>query len=397
MLCAVKVRIYPNQVQQAFLCGQFGAVRYCYNKAIFIKNHRYKYHGENLSLINDIKPLLSVAKKSRKYPWLKQYDSICLQEAVRNADKAFKGFFEHRTGFPKFKSRHGDQSSYHCTSVSCGEDWIQVPKMDRIKARIHRPIEGKIKSITLSLETTGKYYASILYDDGKSEVEQIKSVQADQVVGCDRGIKSLAVMSNGETVENPHFLKKAQENLKRKQKSLSRKQKGSHRREKARLQVAKAHERVRNQREDYLHKASRKLADESQAVVIENLAVANMLKNHKLAQSISDVGWGKFETMLAYKLKRQGKILVKIDRFYPSSKICSHCGHKLEGLGLQVRVWMCPACSTVLDRDLNAAINIREQGIIKLKAEGLSVSARGGCVRHCESSATADETRSLSF
>ena len=397
MLRSVKVRIYPTRAQQDYLRGQFGAVRFCYNKAIYIKEHQYKFHGQNLSTIHDIKPLISVAKKSREYAWLKNYDAISLQESVRNADKAWTGFFKHNRGYPKFKNRHQDQSSYHCTAVSCGENWVKIPKMDRIKAKIHRPIEGKVKSITLSLTTTGKYYAAILFEDGKPEVEQIKTVEESKITGVDRGLKTLIVTSNGDMIDNPRYLKKAQKNLKRKQKKLSRTQKGSRRREKARRLVAKAHEHVRHQREDYLHKASRQLADENQAVVVENLAISNMLKNHKLAESISDAGWGKFVVMLAYKLKRQGKILVKIDRFYPSSKTCSHCGHKLDELGLQVRAWTCPACMTAHDRDINAAINIRKQGIVKLKAEGLSVSARGSCVRHCESSAMADEPISLCF
>ena len=183
MLCATKVRIYPTSSQTDYLSGLFGAVRFCYNKALHIKKHFYHTHGVNLSPVRDIKPLLSRAKKSRKYAWLKNYDAIALQESIRHLDKAFVGFFKHGRGFPKFKSRRGTQKSYHCTSVSCGDNWIKIPKLSKIKAKVHRPITGKVKSITLSLEPSGKYYASVLYDDGRIETPLITTIKAEGVIG----------------------------------------------------------------------------------------------------------------------------------------------------------------------------------------------------------------------
>lgn len=394
MLCATKIRIYPTSSQADYLCGFFGAVRFCYNKALHIKKHFYHTHGVNLSPVRDIKPLLSKAKKSRKYAWLKNYDAIALQESIRHLDKAFVGFFKHGRGFPKFKSRRGTQKSYHCTSVSCGDNWIKIPKLSKIKAKVHRPITDKVKSITLSLEPSGKYYASILYDDGRCEPPLITSIMAEGVIGLDMGLKTFLTDSKGEVVENPRYLKQAQANLRRKQKKLSRKVVGSANRAKARQLVAKAHERVRCQRMDFLHKVSRRVADENQAVAIESLSTKNMMRNHHLAKSIADVAWGGFFTLLAYKLKGQGKRLIEMDRFYPSSKTCSACGYKLDDLPLSIRAWTCPVCGATHDRDHNAAINIQKQGLFKLKAEGLSVSACGGCVSHCENNATAVETRS---
>ena len=394
MICATKIRIYPTASQANYLCGLFGAVRFCYNKALHIKRHFYEVRNVNLSPVRDIKPLLSKAKKSRKYDWLKNYDAIALQQSIRHLDKAFVDFFEKRRGFPKFKSRYGTQSSYHCTHVSCGENWIKIPKLSKIKAKVHRPITGKVKSITLSLEPTGKYYASVLFDNGLSETPQLTAFNSDLVIGLDMGLKTFLTDSTGQIVENPRYFQRALSNLKRKQKKLSRKVAGSTNRAKARLLVAKVHNRAYCQRMDFLHRVSRRMADENQAVVVESLSIKAMLKNHRLAQSISDVSWSQFFDLLAYKLKRQGKRLIKIDRFYPSSRICSSCGHKLDKLSLSTRVWTCSVCGVVHDRDCNAAINIRKQGLMKLKAEALSVSACGGYVRHCESSALAAEARS---
>ena len=379
MLRATKVRIYPTAEQADFLNRQFDAVRFAWNKALAIKTHYYRVRNQNLSPRKHLKPLLATAKKSRKYSWLKNADSIALQQAIINLDTAFQNFFNPKleARFPRFKSKRGKQSSYHCMSVTVGENWIKVPKCLPLKARVHREITGKVKSITLSKTTTGKYYASILVDDGLAQPNPLTDLNASQVVGIDMGITDLAITSTGHKTGNPRFLKNAQRNLKRKQKALSRCKKGSKGRAKARLLVAKAHERVANARNDFQHKLSRQLIDENQAVIVETLKVKNMLKNKRLARSIADAGWHSLLTKLEYKAKQEGKHLVKIDQWFASSKTCSCCGLKQETMPLTIRTWVCP-CGAAHDRDVNAAKNIQSQGILKLKAEGLSVSADGG-------------------
>ena len=378
MIRAIKVRIYPTPDQADFLNQQFGAVRFTYNKALHIISSQYRRHGLKLKAKKDLKPLLAVAKKSRKYQWLKGFDSIALQQACINLDKAFQNFFDPKLSarYPKFKRKHGKQSSYHCTSIRVGDSWIKVPKMKPIKARIHRELDGSLKSITLSRTVTGKYYASLLVEDGQEVPAPTKTVET--VLGVDMGLTHLAIDSEGNKTANPRFLKRAQSNLRRKQKSLSRCQKGSKGRAIARLKLAKAHERLANARADFQHNLSRQLLDENQAVVVETLKVKNMLKNRKLSKHIADASWFSLIRKLEYKAKAQGKHLVKIDQWFASSKTCSYCGHKMDSMPLKVRSWACKNCGTGHDRDINAAINIRQQGIIKLRAEGLSVPANGG-------------------
>ncbi|UYM15434.1 RNA-guided endonuclease InsQ/TnpB family protein [Endozoicomonas euniceicola] len=379
MLRATKVRIYPTSEQAEFLDRQFDAVRFVWNKALAIKVHYYKVRGQSLSPKKHLKPLLAKAKKSRKYSWLKNADSIALQQATINLDTAFQNFFNPKlqARFPRFKKKHGKQSSYHCTSVSVGDNWIKIPKCKPIRAKVHREIVGKVKSVTLSRTLTGKYFASILADDTQEQPKQIDNLEANQVVGVDMGITGLAITSTGHKTGNPRFLKKAQRNLKRKQQALSRCKKGSKGRHKARLLVAKAHERVAFARNDFQHKLSKQLIDENQAVIVEALKVKNMLKNKRLARSIADAGWHSLITKLEYKAKQEGKHLVKIDQWFASSKTCSVCDLKQEKMPLRIRSWEC-SCGAIHDRDINAARNIKKQGILKLKAEGLSVSADGG-------------------
>lgn len=344
MLRATKIRIYPTAQQAEFLNRQFGAVRFVWNKALAIKTHYYKTRKQNLSPSKDLKPLLAVAKKSRKYSWLKDADSMALQQSVINLDKAFKNFFNPKLDarFPRFKSRHGKQGSYHCSSVSAGDNWIKIPKCDRIKARVHREIKGKIKSITISRSPTGKFYASIiLVDDALALPDKIADLKASKIVGVDMGITDLAITSAGQKTGNPRFIRNAQRNLKRKQKALSRCKKGSKGRARARLLVAKAHERVAFARNDFQHKLSRQLIDENQAVIVETLVIKNMLKNHCLARSIADAGWNSLMAKLDYKANQAGKHLIKIDQWFASSKTCSVCDSKQESMSLNVRVWTC--------------------------------------------------------
>ncbi|EII5635357.1 transposase [Vibrio cholerae] len=373
MLRATKIRIYPTQEQAEFLIAQFGAVRFAYNKALHLKSHMYRKHGVTLNPKKDIKPLLAVAKKSRKYQWLKEYDSIALQQSVINLHQAFDNFFNPKlkAKYPQFKRRHGKQSSYHCVGVKVLDGSIKLPKMKPIEANVHREIEGVVKSITVSLSKTGKFYASILANDGVEALTPLHTVRT--VTGVDLGLSHFAIESNGRKTANPRFVKRAEKNLRRKQRQLSRKAKGSANRAKARILVAKCHEKVANARADFQHKLSRTLVDENQAVIVETLKSANMMKSRKLAKHIADASWHSFVAKLEYKLKEQGKHLVKLDQWYASSKTCHCCGHKMEDMPLSVRKWDCPSCGTTdIDRDLNAALNIRDKGILELKAAGRS-------------------------
>ncbi|WP_282156503.1 RNA-guided endonuclease TnpB family protein [Vibrio diabolicus] len=373
MLRATKIRIYPTQEQAEFLIAQFGAVRFAYNKALHLKSHMYRKHGVTLNPKKDIKPLLAVAKKSRKYQWLKEYDSIALQQSVINLHQAFDNFFNPKlkAKYPQFKRRHGKQSSYHCVGVKVLDGSIKLPKMKPIEANVHREIEGVVKSITVSLSKTGKFYASILADDGVEALTPLHTVRT--VTGVDLGLSHFAIESNGRKTANPRFVKRAEKNLRRKQRQLSRKAKGSANRAKARILVAQCHEKVANARADFQHKLSRTLVDENQAVIVETLKSANMMKSRKLAKHIADASWHSFVAKLEYKLKEQGKHLVKLDQWYASSKTCHCCGHKMEDMPLSVRKWDCPSCGTTdIDRDLNAALNIRDKGILELKAAGRS-------------------------
>tara|TARA_Y100001970_G_scaffold294258_1_gene449305 strand:- start:3771 stop:4913 length:1143 start_codon:yes stop_codon:yes gene_type:complete len=373
MLRATKVRLYPSLEQADFLKQQFGAVRFAYNKALHLKSHMYRKHGVTLNPKKDIKPLLAVAKKSRKYHWLKQYDSIALQQSVINLHQAFDNFFNPKlkAKYPQFKRRHGKQSSYHCVGVKVLEGAIKLPKMKPVTANIHREITGTVKSITVSLSNTGKFYASILVDDGVEAPALLHTVS--KVTGIDLGLSHFAIESNGRKTANPRFVKRAEKNLRRKQRQLSRKAKSSSNRSKARRIVAKCHEKVANARADFQHKLSRTLVDENQAVIVETLKSANMMKSRKLAKHIADASWHSFVIKLEYKMKEQGKHLVKLDQWYASSKTCHCCGNKTEEMPLSVRKWDCPSCGTIdIDRDVNAALNIRDKGILELKAAGRS-------------------------
>lgn len=379
MLRATKVRIYPTPEQAEFLNAQFGAVRFAYNKALHIKKQAYQRHGVSLNPRKDLKPLLAVAKKSRKYAWLKEYDSIALQQAVINLDVAFSNFFNPklRARFPTFKSKHGKQSSYHCVGVKVLDGAIKIPKLSPIEACLHREITGTLKSITLSRSATGKYYASLLCDDGMET--PAKPVLISNVAGLDMGLTHFAIKSDGNKIANPRHLINASRNLRRKQKALSRKKKGSANRRKARIQLAGVHERVANARTDFQHKLSRTIIDENQAVIVETLKTANMMKNHNLARAIGDAGWSGFITKLECKAAEKGVHLVKLDQWFASSKICHCCGHKMPEMPLNKRIWQCPGCGVEHDRDINAAINIERKGILELCAAGLVVqSAHGG-------------------
>ncbi|MBK1670673.1 transposase, partial [Rhodovibrio sodomensis] len=295
---------------------------------------------------------------------------------------------------PRFKSKRGTQSSYHCTGkIAVGDTWITVPKVPgRIEAVVHRDPVGELTSITLTRAATGKYYAALLFEDGAEARQPADVVPESAVVGVDMGLAHLAIESDGRKTPNPHHLKRAQSNLRRKQKALSRKTKRSRNRARARLTVARAHARVANARNDFQHKLSKRLVDENQAVIVETLAVKNMVRNRRLARAISDAGWHGLISKVAYKAERSGKRLVKLDRWAPTSKTCSACGESVETIPLSVRDWGCEACGARHDRDINAAVNIKHLGIQKLRAGGTHVPACGGLRKPTHAVAAADET-----
>lgn len=377
---AIQVRLYPTKEQQTLLAQAFGCSRWWWNYALNKSIEVYKETGKGLgrSALNAFLPAL---KKAEDTCWLADCYSQVLQATTLNLTTAYKNFFDKRAGFPKFKSKHEKQSIQYPQNVKIVDGNVKLPgNIGVVKAKIHRLIEGKIKTVTISKTPSGKYFASIL-----TETEEVNpSTTEGKIYGVDLGLKHFAVVTDGEKVskyDNPKHLAKYEKNLKRKQQKLARKQKGSNSRHKYRKVVAKVYERISNSRQDFLHKLSYKLVSDSQAVIVENLHVKGMVRNHNLAKAISDVGWGTFTNFLAYKLEHKGAKLVEIDRWFPSSKRCSNCFHQVKGMSLEVREWTCPHCGAHHERDGNAAINIRAEGIRILKAEGSAVSAVGGEVR----------------
>jgi len=372
------VRIYPTEQEINFLDAQFGAVRFVYNKALAIHKHFFKYHNLKLKTNKDIKPLLAVAKKSRKYPWLKEYDSLSLQESVRNLNTAFSNFFKKNARFPTFKKRNHKQSSYHVgkgIGVDFDNGTIKIPKIGQIKAILHREMSGRLVSITLSKTSSGKYFASLLFEEEETAIKKQTVFQVSKILGIDLGLKHFIIDSNFNKVENPHFLLSAEKNLKRKQKQFSRKKKGSKNRARARILVAKIHEKIVNKRLDFFYKLAKQLVDENQAIIVESLKIKNLLRNRKLAKRISEVAWATFIEILKRKTEEAGKLFINLDSFYPSSKLCSCCGYKNKELALKDRFWTCPDCNTKHDRDENASSNIKNEGKLEIMAAGQVVTA----------------------
>jgi putative transposase len=373
MYRAYKYRIYPTSEQEALLAKFFGCARWFWNYALNLCQETYKNTGKGLSR-GYIQGLLPALKK--EYEWLKEPYSQCLQVVALNLSTAYKNFFDKRAMLPKFKSKHGRQSISYPQNVKFEGNSLNLPKIGLVHCRLHRSFEGGIKTVTVSRNSDGKYFASVLIDDGKSHP---KSLPIDKAVGVDVGLTHFAITSDGSKFDRPRYFAKRQKNLKRKQQKLSCKKKGSQNRKKARLAVAKVHSKIARCREDFLHKLSRKIVNENQVIAVENLNVKGMVKNPNLASSISDAGWGMFCTMLKYKAESEGKTYIEIDRWFPSSKTCHVCLNRVDHLALDIRAWTCKHCGTHHDRDVNAAINIRNEAL-RMLALGTSASACGGDV-----------------
>jgi putative transposase len=368
---AYKFRIYPTAQQQQYFAGAFGCCRWFWNYSLNLCRVTYKETGKGLSraAIQGMLPALKV-----EYPWLKEGAySQSLQVVALNLSTAYKNFFEKRGGFPSFKSKHDRQSMSYPQNVKVLDSAIKFPIIGEVKAKIHRKHEGTIKTVTVSQNRDGSYFASVLVDDG---VAAPTGSTEGKAIGLDVGLTDFLVTSNGSKYKHPKATAKHAKNLKRKQQNLSRKAKGSNRRNKARKLLAKVHSKIKRVREDFLHKLSRKIVSENQVIVVENLNIKGMVRNHCLANAISDAGWGMFATMLKYKAEADGKVYLEIDRFFPSSKTCNHCLHKVSDMNLKIREWKCPKCEAVNDRDINAAKNIRDEGL-RFLALGTSASANG--------------------
>jgi putative transposase len=427
VLKAVKVRIYPTEAQQAHLAQAFGCVRWVWNQSLATMTATYQETGKGVTAMTMKK---SIPLWKAEFDWLSECYSQCLQQSVLNLGVAFGNFFDGRSMYPTFKKRQGKQSIQYPQNVKVLSDCkIKFPgKLGVVEAKVHRDIEGKVKTVTVSKNPDGRYFASMLVDDGIDCPESsekcglgvspawVRSMVGEpdrtnsasgapfqdscdgSIIGIDLGLTDFAVTSTGSKYQHPRATKKHEHNLTRKQKKLSRKSgkcglgvspsgapfqdkdKTTNNRRKAQLAVAKIHSKIKRVREDFLHKLSRKIVDENQVIVVENLAVRNMVKNHCLAKAISDAGWSRFCTMLKYKAEMVGKVYLEIGRFFASTHLCSNTLKSLPKMDLSVREFDCPHCNQRHDRDINAAINIKNEGL-RVLTLGTSVIAPEGYVR----------------
>ena len=356
---AYKYRIYPDEEQKNFINQTIGCARFIYNKML---EDKIKYYKENEKML-----INTPAQYKKEFPFLKDADSLALANAQQNLQSAFKNFFENpKTGFPKFKSKHRSRKSYTTNNqkgtVAVENGYIKLPKAGNIKIKQHRAIPDgwKIKSATVSKSGSGNYYVSVLCE----YEEEITEVKTDKYIGLDFSMHELYMDSEGNEPAYPGYYRLSEKKLKREQRKLSLMGKGSSNRNKQIRKLAKLHEKVANQRRDFLHKQSRQIANDYDCVCIENLDMKAMSKRMRFGKSVSDNGWGMFTVFLKYKLEESGKKLIKVDRFFASSQTCSCCGYKNpETKNLSVREWDCPECGTHHDRDINAAVNIRNEGM----------------------------------
>lgn len=374
MYKSIKLRIYPNKKQEDLIIKTFGCSRFVYNYYLDKKIKLYKENKENLSYNQCSKDLTGLKKELE---WLKEVDKFSLQASLENLNSAFDRFFKGLGSYPKFKSKKYNKQSYTTkfsgNNIQIFEGHIKLPKLGLVKYRDNSFIENKITRVTISKTRTGKYFASVTYEKEEKSLEKTGSS-----IGIDLGLKDFCIFSNGEKIKNPKYYAYLQDKLIREQRKLSRMQrlaldgnrklKDCKNYQKQKLKVARVHERIANKRNDFLQKLTSDIVKNHDIICLENLNVKGMLKNKKLAKSISDVSWYEFIRQLTYKSKWYGKDVIILDRWFPSSKTCHVCGYKKKDLQLKDRSWICPICGTYHDRDINAAINILNEGLRLLSA-----------------------------
>lgn len=365
MLKAYKYRIYPNKEQEILIAKTLGCTRFVFNYFLDLRIKSYEQGQKSLSY-NDNAKELTILKK--ELVWLKEVDSISLQQTLKDLDLAYKNFFRRvkqgeNPGFPKFKSKKNNKNSYRTQNVNSNiqvlEDYIQLPKLGLMKYKNSRTFNGKINSATISKTSTNKYFVSILV-----ETENFRLPKLDTSIGIDLGVKEFSVMTNGEHIANPKFLRNLEHKLKFQQRSLSRKKLGSKNWYKQKLVISRLHEKIANMRLDFLHKLSTQLINENQIICIEDLQVSDMLQSKEQSKNISEVSWSMFRKLLEYKASWYGRTISVVDKSFPSSQLCSACGYKnkeVKNLGL--RNWSCPNCNSNHQRDYNASINILKEGL----------------------------------
>lgn len=364
---AYRYRFYPTPDQEQHLARTFGCARFVYNHFLRVRTDAFFNEGKRAGF-NDTCKRLTDLKQQPDTVWLQACSNVVLQQALRNLDTAFKNFFQGRAKYPAFKKRHARQSARYTTSGFRWKDGhVWLAKMDApLNIRWSRTFSGEPSSVTVSKDAAGRYFVSILVEEAIAPLPIV-----NKMAGIDLGLTHAAILSDGEKIPNPTPLRKAEKKLARAQRAMAKKQKGSKNRVKARLKVARLHAKVQDWRKDFLHKTTSRLVNENQVLAAESLCIKNMVRNHSLAKAIHDVGWGEMVRQLAYKAQWYGRTFVQIDRFYPSSRRCAACGHIGEKLGLDIRLWDCPACGTHHDRDINAARNILSAGLAILAGADL--------------------------